>query len=451
MTRLRDIFALSIILVATIAEAQIELSDEATVASIVIDCQSGKVIEEHDGNRQMTPASLTKLVTTAAALEKLGAGYKYKTYARLLGDGAIRFIGSGDPTMNSKYFKWHTIQELTEKLLSEISAKGEDRTEYWLQLDNSYITGAPYPSKRLWEDMGNYYGATPVAFNIEDNTNIIKFDSPNEVGKQCAVESHWRKIINNYVKTYAKSSDSVYIYGLEGMTQYASGAMPTGKRDFEVKASMYAPISYTSARIGKCFQDHGKNISQVNQGNINYHHDIKAEVVSESPSVASIAKVTNHESVNLYADALMLELGKNRNGTTSWDEGLAALRQYTERITGKKAHLYDGSGLSPMNTLSPRQIAEVIRHMLNSENAHHYENTLAKAGIDGTLRRLGKGTAIEGRVKGKSGSMTGVIGYAGIIERRNGQKYIFCIIVNHYEETNVEIRSKITEWLTTLL
>ena len=136
---------------------------------------------------------------------------------------------------------------------------------------------------------------------------------------------------------------------------------------------------------------------------------------------------------------------------TSVDAGMQQLRTFVGRINKSECMLYDGSGLSPMNALSARQMANVILYMAKSEYAREYEASLAVAGVSGTMKRLGKNTPIENRVKGKSGSMTGVLSYAGIITAKSGKQYVFCIIINHSQLNSSELRQRVANWLTTFV
>ncbi|MCQ2204436.1 MAG: D-alanyl-D-alanine carboxypeptidase/D-alanyl-D-alanine-endopeptidase [Bacteroidales bacterium] len=438
---------------ATDVSSQLNLSNEATVASVVIDYQTGNVVEEHDADRLLTPASLTKLMTTAAALDVLGPKTKFETRAFLdLDNSSLIIKGFCDPTMGSSYYTWHSAEAFADQIATALANHNVTRLNT-LCLDASYIAGPTITSKRLWEDMGNYFGASPEAFNIYDNTATLILSSPSTVNAPCSVvgmQPDCGISVNCHVHSYTKNADSVYVYGY-GDTWYASGAMPANKKRFNVKAAMPNPASFFARLIRKQIEAHGITIGKIDitLSDVNYG---KTQLIatSFSPSVESIIKTTNHESVNLFADAMMLHLATPdiaTDATTSIDKGMSVLRRFVESASGSKPHLYDGSGLSPMNALSPRQIASVVLRTLKSQYGRQYENSLATAGISGTLRRLGKGTPIEGKVVGKSGSMTGVLGYAGIINGTNGHKYVFCIIVNHYNTSSSEVRQQIASWL----
>ena len=102
----------------------------------VLDARDGDVLYAHNADRLFDPASNTKILTTAAALEKLGGDYRYVT--RLLGaapgedgviHGDVELRGSGDPSL--------TTQGLAD-LARELAARGVVRIEGDLLADGKY-------------------------------------------------------------------------------------------------------------------------------------------------------------------------------------------------------------------------------------------------------------------------------------------------------------------------
>ncbi len=431
-----------------VAAQPLGISKGASQSAVVLDVQSGDVIYEYDSDRLLTPASLTKLFTTAAAFEKFGRTAQIETKAFLSKDGCSIIIeGKCDPTFNSRHFAWHTAEDFADKIATEIHRRGKTTIDK-LVMDESYVDGSRFSSKRLWEDMGNYFGAAAQPFNIYENTSIVTFSSPSQNGALCEVI----KVVPDrgsqpecFVTSYSKQSDSIYIYGTDDHW-YASGSMPAGRSFFDVKSSISNPARIFANVVKTRLELQGIKVGEVDiTANIERGEFICS---SKSPSIESIAFVTNHESDNLFADALMLHLGGDN--TTSIDKGMSSLRHFIEEVTAEKARFYDGSGLSPMNATSARQIASLLVYMLKSKNAEAYEKTLATAGVDGTLRSFGRGTLVEKNVRGKSGSMTGVLGYAGTFTK-DGRKKVFCIIVNHADESSSALRKDIARWLAQFL
>jgi D-alanyl-D-alanine carboxypeptidase/D-alanyl-D-alanine-endopeptidase (penicillin-binding protein 4) len=88
----------------------------ASVSLYIAETDNQEVVLEYNSGRSLTPASVMKLITSAAALELLGPQYTFKTVigytgvlnkktGKLKGDIVIR--GGGDPALGSPYFADH--------------------------------------------------------------------------------------------------------------------------------------------------------------------------------------------------------------------------------------------------------------------------------------------------------------------------------------------------------
>ena len=82
----------------------------ATVSAIISDAETGKTIASFEPERSVTLASITKLITTATALELLDSTFRFETVVAYDGtfvngtiDGNLYIIGSGDPSLGSRF------------------------------------------------------------------------------------------------------------------------------------------------------------------------------------------------------------------------------------------------------------------------------------------------------------------------------------------------------------
>lgn len=260
-----------------------------------------------------------------------------------------------------------------------------------------------------------------------------------------SVEPAVTKDVVSYVESYSKGADSAYIYGTESGTMYVSGAIPAGQAKFDVKGANPSPEILFGELLKSNLNSKGISIGDIEVRCLNVQKTGELIANVKSPTLATIARETNMKSINLFADALVMKLGEE-NGSTSWDRSMKRLNDYIEQESGEKGMLYDGSGLSPMNKVTASQVVSVLRAMGNGGLGKQYKATLAVAGKSGTLARFCKGTNLEGRLIGKSGSMTGVRGYAGYVRTRENKELVFCIIVNNSELKAKEIVNKIERW-----
>jgi D-alanyl-D-alanine carboxypeptidase/D-alanyl-D-alanine-endopeptidase (penicillin-binding protein 4) len=173
-----------------------------------------------------------------------------------------------------------------------------------------------------------------------------------------------------------------------------------------------------------------------------------AEVIS--PPLSQIIEVLNHESVNLFAEHLLKEMGKvfRNSGTTA--AGIDVLYRFLEdagiNVTG--IFLEDGSGMSPMNAITSQGLAGILLFMRNrSANSTWFYNSLPDAGKEGTLKTSFKNPAFYSNLKAKSGSMTRVRSYAGYFKASSGNEMVFSVIINNFSGPPGRIISGIEEIL----
>jgi D-alanyl-D-alanine carboxypeptidase/D-alanyl-D-alanine-endopeptidase (penicillin-binding protein 4) len=96
--------------------------------------------------------------------------------------------------------------------------------------------------------------------------------------------------------------------------------------------------------------------------------------------------------------------------------------------------IHNGSGLSREERSSALALSELLVWAANSNFSNELQNSLAIAGVDGTVSRLKdrapKSSAI-GRARLKSGSLRDVASLAGYVEGLSGKRYVFVVMINH--------------------
>ncbi len=86
----------------------------ASIGVHVVEAETGKPVFEFNAEKLFTPASVLKVVTSAAALEILGPDYRFATRIGYTGKiensvlkGDLIVWGGGDPSLGSEYFINH--------------------------------------------------------------------------------------------------------------------------------------------------------------------------------------------------------------------------------------------------------------------------------------------------------------------------------------------------------
>ena len=166
-------------------------------------------------------------------------------------------------------------------------------------------------------------------------------------------------------------------------------------------------------------------------------------VAYEGRALAEIVRVMMKTSNNPVAEMLCKAVGV-ATGTEpgTWDGGVAAMTRQLQGlgIDLGAAHLVDGSGLSRQNRLTARALVETLRKAGTSfAFGPEFVAALPIAGTDGTLAR--REQPIEGAVRAKTGSLTGVVSLSGYARLAGGGEAVFAMLVNDAPAGDVAARA----------
>src|SRR5206468_4839774 len=102
--------------------------------------------------------------------------------------------------------------------------------------------------------------------------------------------------------------------------------------------------------------------------------------------------------------------------------------------------LRDGSGLSRYDYVTPETLVTILAHIAADARLREpFMASLPIAGRDGTLNNRMKGTAAEGVVRAKTGSMSNVRALSGYASTTAGEPLAFSIIANNFEAPSASI------------
>jgi D-alanyl-D-alanine carboxypeptidase/D-alanyl-D-alanine-endopeptidase (penicillin-binding protein 4) len=141
-----------------------------------------------------------------------------------------------------------------------------------------------------------------------------------------------------------------------------------------------------------------------------------------SVGMHGLLSLANTDSHNFTSEVLL------RQGAGSWD--LAQARQVTMQWLASQGlpmagvSVVDGSGLDRGNRVTSRFLTALLLRMSQHPYAANYTASMAIAGQRGTLRNLYRGTNLEGRFRGKTGTISGVRSISGILETPEGPRFV---------------------------
>jgi serine-type D-Ala-D-Ala carboxypeptidase/endopeptidase (penicillin-binding protein 4) len=422
----------------------------ASVSICIEDATTGSTIFEYNSAKSLMPASVQKLITSAAAIEILGPDYTFKTglgYSGTLDTvtgllkGNIIIRGGGDPSLGSKNFPDH-YKDFLGSWTNEILSLGIKKVEGKVLSEDSYYDFQPVPPKWLWEDEGNYYGAGVFGLSVFDNTYQIHLNTVSE-GKtvkitgvnpeECSYE------LTNRLIAYG-STDEGYVFAAPySESGWIEGSVPAGRKDFILNGSIPDPplllARMLSNRLTKAGIAVSEEPSSSRREGLKSPDDFVHITETTSPTLKEIAVVLNHESVNLYAEHLIKELGRKFSNQGSTAAGLEVLMKFLREqgINTDGLFMEDGSGLSPLNGVSSRTLSDILLYMKNQGKYFtEYYSTFPEPGKEGTLKRHFLDPVFDSHLKAKTGSMTRVRSYAGYLTTLKGNEMVFTFIVNNY-------------------
>ncbi|MCK9422705.1 MAG: D-alanyl-D-alanine carboxypeptidase [Bacteroidales bacterium] len=145
--------------------------------------------------------------------------------------------------------------------------------------------------------------------------------------------------------------------------------------------------------------------------------------------------ITNLMSVNWRSSKLLRKIGGKVYNTATTVGGVKAILDFWEE-RGVDTHgmfFYDGNGLSRRNAISPKQLVDALYAIRTSPSFHYFYESLPLAGLTGTLHKAMKGTAAEGRIHAKTGTISKVKSFAGYISTLSGRRLVFSLLVNDFD------------------
>lgn len=401
--------------------------ETASVGVCVVPLEGEEVALEWQSDLGLIPASTMKVVTTATALELLGPDYLFKTELYLRG-GDLVVKGGGDPTLGLRsltgdFEPW--LAALRELGLGEITGD--------LVMDASRFEARRISDDWQWGDIGNYYGAGPSGLNFNQNSFALTF-LPGVVGDPAKLVKIWPKPpgvdFKNEMKTGgAGSGDQGYVYGGPGVTKMRlRGSVPEGAL-FTIRGALPDPPKMCGVALKNFLEEQGVGVhGKVRMEAVDLE-GLEPFFVHDSPALIKIIKGTNYRSVNLYADSIFK--GLTKAGSTRAAVAQVKSHWMEHGVDLKGFVMQDGSGLSPRNTVTARQMTMILKRARLGSNGDDWLASLPEAGRSGTLVNFGKGTLVEGRVRAKSGSLTRVRTYAGYLEGESGDDFAFAVFVNN--------------------
>jgi len=419
---------------------------------------TGEVIDDYRSDKVVPPASVMKLLTTAACLETMGPGFRFPTileYTGTIDNGVLRgdlYIRGGcDPSLG-----WEGKTAFLNRWIKEVKAAGIQRIEGAIIADMTMLDGEAQNPGWLCEDAGNYYAPGIFALNYYGNTMniVLKSGEPGTVATVLGTEPKVEDIVFiNRIRCDKIQYDGAFVSGLPySRERYLTGAVPSNLGTFGVKGDLPNPGLLLARHFTARLREAGVEVTREATYLPDYNPLLpsrKELYIHYSAPLSELIAETNINSNNLYAESLFRYLGTRYTLPGTIHNSQDLLRDYWRRrgVSVQNAIIKDGCGLAPQDAVSAKAFVELLTIMYHSKNKEAWINSLPVSGKTGTLTTLCPGTALEGRIHAKSGTIAGTKNFAGYIDMPNGDTWVFAILINSAPGKAKKIQNVIQQYL----
>lgn len=429
------------------------------------DADTGEEIFEHQGNIRMHPASNMKLLTGAAALEILGKNYQFNTELSTDGvqednvlNGNMYLKGKGDPTL---------LKEDLDTFARELKEQGIKEIKGNIIADDSWYDDIRLSQDLNWSDESFYTGAQVSALTLspdsdfDTGTVIIEVHPSNSIGEKTQIKvipsNQHVTIINNSKMVSEKEIRDISIEREHGTNKIiVEGMMPLNSKAYRSYIAVWEPTNYVLKVFHHSLEEHGiklKGDLETGKTPENTHKLATKKSIPLEEILIPFMKLSN----NGIGEMLVKEMGRKIYNKGSWDAGLQVMKEVSSSlgIDANTILLRDGSGMSHKNYIPASELTDMLYHIQTKEWFDEFEKSLPVAGeterlIGGTLRNRLNSEQTSGKVKAKTGTLTGVYTLSGYITNQHGENLIFSILNNNYIVDNLEIGT-IQDEIVTLL
>lgn len=409
--------------------------------------RGNEVVVAHNANQAMAPASTMKVVTTMVGLEQLGPVFRGRTELRSNGEvkngvlkGDLIVRGGADMDLSG---------EALENMLRALRYQGIRKIAGDIVFDRglfnparSDIGIAPFD-----ESPEAYYNVIPDALLI--NKNMLQIDMRSTGNKlklemqpaldRVSISSDMRLIDGDCAKwedgwklpeavTDKAGRIKVILHGTFPRNCVASNSINVVDRN-----------DYLDRLLRLKWKQLGGTISgQTIDGYTPADAALLASHVSRS--LPELVRDINKPSDNTLARTVFLSLGSLESDpalgsrpqqaapATTFVRSDRAVRNWlhAHQIDDTGLVMENGSGLSRIERITPRQMGGILEAGLASNWAPEFQASLPIVAVDGTMRKRLKDSPAAGHARLKTGSLHDVAALAGYVPDANGK---LCVVV----------------------
>lgn len=439
----------------------------------VVSGEDGAEVFSYNAGERFVPASTVKMLTAATALDVLGPAYRFNT--ELWADGyerenkSVRNLylrGSGDPSLD--------VGDLAA-LISTLRQAGVTRIVGEVVVDDTAFDAVPWGRGWMWDDLGEGFSAPVSALNVAGNALslwVAPGPRPGTAARVFLQPATRFVTLGNVVNTAPAGSNAAVRLFLGGSLDVLEGPPLAANAQLVGFGAPPAPtFSATDLALtaghpltvgGGIAADAGPRLRRlaVRDAAAWVATLLREQLVAQrfevppnwrrgaTPATATL--MATHASAGLGSmlpgyvkasdnhamECILKRVGAQAAGEPgSFAGGITAVRRFLEAelgMDGTTAVLFDGSGASRYDLLTPAQLARATYAASRRfGSGAEFVASLPIGGVDGTLGHRMRTPALRGQVRAKTGTMTGVSALAGLLNAENDEPLVFAIMADH--------------------
>ncbi|MCW8803905.1 MAG: D-alanyl-D-alanine carboxypeptidase/D-alanyl-D-alanine-endopeptidase [Ignavibacteriaceae bacterium] len=417
--------------------------ERTTIAIDIFDLTDSIDLFQKNNKLLLRPASNMKLLTSAAALLNLGEYYSFRTDLyhtgvieadTLYGDFFV--VGGFDPCF--------TTEDL-DSLVNIVKSLGITHITGGVYADISKKDSMYWGKGWMWDDDPEPSAPYLSALNFSDNS-IEVFVNGSEPGSpanyRLIPSTNYVNVLNNSISVSSNSAEDFYV------TRDWVNQKNTIIIEGTVRKSVIVDSSEHLTKLNvlqpeKYFVSLFKEKLDLNGIQVDDSTGIKKApanavyLTSNTRNIDTVLADLNKESDNLNGEMLIYAMAyKDSGAPANADNGLAAVKRFIDSLGFNSANysIADGSGVSHYNLVSSELLLELLKYMYYNQQKlfELFYNSLAVAGVDGTLKNRMKNSPAQNNVHAKTGTLNGVSNLSGYVTAKNGHLLTFSILIQNF-------------------
>lgn len=316
----------------------------------------------------------------------------------------------------------------------------------------------PLLTHPAWEvyDLNWWYAAPVSALGVQDNSIMLVHAAGPSLGEPAVISVEPEVtglVLENRTTTVGDSEpETLDYFRIPGtLTIVAEGTVRRSARLTRQQFALPDPNYFAAEVLRQVLLEEGITVA----GSVRSTTDsLETTRIRRSKPLAEftsrpiedwIFPVLN-SSQNWFAEMLLKQLGKQLAGEGSWRAGATVVRRFlidSVGIDSTEFRIVDGSGLSAQNLVTPGALTRLLVWMRRHPRFAVFAQGLPVSGQAGSLAGRYTGTALEGRVRAKTGTISGVNSLSGYLEIPGREPLVFSIIANHHALSSAAVMRQI--------